>query len=485
MSGGNSFDIAGDTADDVADDTTDDVAGHGALPFRERRVIELWDVLPQRLELLFEGRLPGIGKSGPASPRRHRQEPIRFEIPLPTFEQVPVIETLWTIRLETSDKELLTRFSVDASISGSAFFDENATASAEDTSLHSTNSLSKFPHEFVKSFPPEFPQPGGGSVSLIQLNLAKLENLIRMVALLPPSTTLSHSDLRRWHSHWGKHWWEIKKETDALISTYQAIDFGDAARSATNNSQTGRPGAPDGILGRFPIDTSLKITPLPSPLSPGGTFSASPARSFSKSPQAPMIPEGSGALLPPVIAYLDSVDPTRQGRGLPGDARIFVAALQQLELSHRNVIENLGLTASDRRIRESVSFSTRPTAIWRMSHSEHDAFLFGGSPGSLKSLAIVSQPIPSRFFESVPFHYGIWAIVLLLASLTVADTPVRRLYRRFAHFWGISIGILLWAIFPRSVLGAILLALTFLAMLSSPWRKSERHEEKIVARWNG
>ncbi len=192
----------------------------------------------------------------------------------------------------------------------------------------------------------------------------------------------------------------------------------------------------------------------------------------------------------PVLAYVDMISPSRRMTAT-GAARFFGAALNQLDRSHRSVLENYGIVSADRQMQEGDHAATVPLAVWSKSHFEPEFCLYGLGRGTLTELSIQSHPAPRRLIDSVPFHYGIWALVLVLGAALTVRSPVRRFYRRFPHFVGIIIGLLLWTAHPNSGAGALVLLACLAAMLSSPWRKTSMTAERMSSppisspHWNG
>ncbi|MDR3108845.1 MAG: hypothetical protein LBU65_04040 [Planctomycetaceae bacterium] len=358
----------------------------------ERYAIELWNNLPQRIDVVFAGRV-----NVPLTLNRWSKEMTAVDIPLPMFEGITADETLWEMCFETSDS--LPSFAIAASSIPRLTKSSDVTA----TDL------------VVDKFKAE--RPYIDNVLLlqqIQVNFARLKNLLQSASQLVSSAEID-SDKRRCFVSWDRRWWELKKEIDSLLNSYQASGYNTPAVSP-----------------RIGVQSSVT----------------------------------------PIIDYISSLTPTHLSNAGQTESQMFTKKQKELDTLHDSIVETLGFESTDIDLHNSIRLSSHPSALWQASHFEDDARLFGVTGGTLISFTIQPQATQHNLIDSVPFHYGIWIILFSTAAMLSLNTPIRRIYRRFPYFCGTVTAVIVWLIVPDSWASFFILIMTFTSYIVSPWGRA-------------
>jgi hypothetical protein len=358
----------------------------------ERYAVELWNNLPQRIDVVFAGHA-----DVPLTMNRWRKDVAAVNILLPIFEGVTADETLWEMCFETSDS--FPHFAITTS-SVPRLIKISDVAGAD---------------LVADKFKAERPYIDHASLlQQIQIDFARLKNLLQSASQLVSSAEID-SDKRRCFVSWDRRWWELKKEIDSLLNSYNANGYNTLAVSP-----------------RIGIQSSAT----------------------------------------PIIDYVSSLAPTHLSNVGQSGLQMFAKKQKELDTLHDSIVETLGLESTDIDLHNSIRLSSHPSALWQASHFDDDARLFGVTGGTLISFTIQPQAAQYNLIDSVPFHYGIWIIIFSTAAMLSLNTPIRRIYRRFPYFCGTIIAVTIWLIIPDSWAAFFILLMTFTALLASPWGRA-------------
>ena len=123
--------------------------------------------------------------------------------------------------------------------------------------------------------------------------------------------------------------------------------------------------------------------------------------------------------------------------------------------------------------------SKQPTPIlnsqvyWQGRMSEEVQCLFGTEEGALGAIHLKSVPNTSGWLLQLSEHTWLWISFALLIPifvlLSVRWVYLSELWLQFPHFWGMTLGILIWVFMPESFLGPIIIVLTFLSFFRPSW----------------
>jgi hypothetical protein len=134
------------------------------------------------------------------------------------------------------------------------------------------------------------------------------------------------------------------------------------------------------------------------------------------------------------------------------------------------------------------SVPKQPTPIltsqvyWQGRFSEGIRCLFGTEEGALRSVRLTSVPSTGGWMQLLSKHMWLWISLALLIPifvlLSVRWVHVSELWLQFPHFWGMTLGVLLWVFVPESFLGLIIIVLTFVSLFRPSWA---RHRFRVYS----
>lgn len=154
--------------------------------------IELWpNSLPQRIDVVFTGSLDLESVKPESFFSRERNI---SKIPFPKLEAVLIEQTMWSIAKENKSVASQYRYSVDQFPRV-----KNADENDHENRFRQAESANELPEILYRQ-------------NMVRLDA--LSSLMQSVSL--PATNESTEEIKRWYSYWGKEWWELKNELDAL-----------------------------------------------------------------------------------------------------------------------------------------------------------------------------------------------------------------------------------------------------------------------------
>jgi len=123
--------------------------------------------------------------------------------------------------------------------------------------------------------------------------------------------------------------------------------------------------------------------------------------------------------------------------------------------------------------------SKQPTPIltsqvyWQGRASGEVQYLFGTEEGALRAIRLTSVPSTGDWLLQLSEHAWLWISLALLMPifvlLSVRWVHLTELWLQFPHFWGMSLGVLLWVFLPESFIGPIIIVLAFLSFFRPSW----------------
>ena len=185
------------------------VASKGTQLAERRWKINLWGGdYPQRIVIIFKGGVFTEMQDGvETSFNRFGDAGSVMNLQMPYLEGVEVRETLWTLSFETMGKEPLPRMSMTAV----------------------RESVEKEFHEDIDDLGICRPISGvAATATQVRLNLARLNNLLAVLELVPTSLSGKTSEVDRWGTHWIREWWSLKKmigfQLEELVDSAESND---------------------------------------------------------------------------------------------------------------------------------------------------------------------------------------------------------------------------------------------------------------------
>ena len=125
--------------------------------------------------------------------------------------------------------------------------------------------------------------------------------------------------------------------------------------------------------------------------------------------------------------------------------------------------------------------SKQPTPIltsqvyWQGRSSQEVQYLFGTEEGALRAVRLTSVPSTGGWLLQLSEHIWLWISLALLVPifvlLSVRWVYLTELWLQFPHFWGMSLGVLLWVFLPESFIGPIIIVLAFIAFFRPSWTR--------------
>jgi hypothetical protein len=120
---------------------------------------------------------------------------------------------------------------------------------------------------------------------------------------------------------------------------------------------------------------------------------------------------------------------------------------------------------------------------WQGRVSEKMQYLFGTEEGGLHAIHLTSQPDIGDWADWFSKHLwlGICLALLIpiLVLLSVRWVHLMELWLQFPHFWGMTLGVLLWALVPESFIGVIIITLTLISFLRPSWLRHRLMEKQF------
>jgi len=249
---------------------------------------------------------------------------------------------------------------------------------------------------------------GEAAFSLVGLNLIRKHNLLRILNSLPVPASVRKEEMQNWFAHWSEEWNTVVDKVDFQM-------------------------------------THLPLT--------------------------------SQNIKPKFI-----VRPTDLAAGREETTGVVRSSLETMSLKtgdalkvhkERSVQEKFGAAAD--------MVSTQPIPIlnshvyWQGRISSEMRYLFGAEEGALRAVRFTSLPEEApwthRFADHVWLWIGLMLLLPILVLLAVRWVHWMELWLQFPHFWGMIAGVLLWTFVPTSLIGLILIVLTFVSLFRPSWSR--------------
>jgi len=113
---------------------------------------------------------------------------------------------------------------------------------------------------------------------------------------------------------------------------------------------------------------------------------------------------------------------------------------------------------------------------WQGRSAQELQYLFGTEEGALRAIRLTSVPSTGDWFLQLSEHLWLWVSLALLIPifvlLSVRWVHWTELWLQFPHFWGMTLGVLLWTFLPESFLGPIIIALALLSFFRPSWNQN-------------
>jgi hypothetical protein len=167
-------------------------------------------------------------------------------------------------------------------------------------------------------------------------------------------------------------------------------------------------------------------------------------------------------------------------RAEPGTIRAFLDTMgtsTQAALrvgTQQSVLEKFGISL-DTAYRQPVPILTSQV-YWQGRISAEMQHLFGAEEGALRAIHLTSMPSEGKWTDWLSEQMWVAICLLLLVPivllLSVRWVYMMELWLQFPHFWGMTIGVLLWVFLPESFLGLAIIVLTFASFFRPSWRRN-------------
>ena len=145
---------------------------------------------------------------------------------------------------------------------------------------------------------------------------------------------------------------------------------------------------------------------------------------------------------------------------------------ESLRLNKEETVQEKFGTTMDLTVRHPVPILTSQV-YWQGRSSEEMQYLFGMEEGLLRGIRLASLPSTGSWILEQSEHVWLWGSLSLLIPifvlLSVRQVYLAELWLQFPHFWGMTLGFLLWVFVPESFIGPIIIALTFGAFFRPSW----------------
>ena len=190
------------------------------------------------------------------------------------------------------------------------------------------------------------------------------------------------------------------------------------------------------------------------------------------------IPSLSSRNIKPKLIFLPA-DSESTGAKSDGTIRSFWETMgagtqEALRVSkEQSVLEKFG-TVSEPASKQPSPVLNSPV-YWQGRMSEEMQYLFGAEGGMIQTIQLISQPNRSTWTDWFSEHAGLGiGLVLLLpifVLLSVRWVHLSELWLQFPHFWGMTLGVLLWTFLPESFIGLVIITLTFVSFFRPSWAR--------------
>ena len=112
---------------------------------------------------------------------------------------------------------------------------------------------------------------------------------------------------------------------------------------------------------------------------------------------------------------------------------------------------------------------------WQGRISDELQYLFGAEEGMIRTVYFTSKPDEKMWTDWFSDHAWIGINVVLLfpifVLLSVRWVHLMELWLQFPHFWGMTVGVLLWTFVPESFIGVIIIGLTLASLFRPSWTR--------------
>jgi hypothetical protein len=139
----------------------------------------------------------------------------------------------------------------------------------------------------------------------------------------------------------------------------------------------------------------------------------------------------------------------------------------------QSVREKLG-SAADTIPKQSVPI-LNSQVYWQGRISEEMQYLFGTEEGAIGAIRFISEPNEGGWTHRLSDYVWLWICFALLIPigvlLSVRWVHLMELWLQFPHFWGMTIGVLLWTFLPESLIGPIIIGLTIVSLFRPSWAR--------------
>ena len=112
---------------------------------------------------------------------------------------------------------------------------------------------------------------------------------------------------------------------------------------------------------------------------------------------------------------------------------------------------------------------------WQGRVTNEVQYLFGTEEGAIRAIRLTSVPSAGAWLPQFSGHPWLWISLALLIPvfvlLSVRWVYLSELWLQFPHFWGMTIGVLLWIFLAESFIGPIVIVLTFLSLFRPSWTR--------------
>ncbi len=434
ISGISSFDLRGDGADHCILTLPDEfelvriasggITSKGTSLSPGRWRVEIWpNHLPQKIEVIFQGRIPEASRriaptaeveiAFPTKETRDARaeqvlpfftspDPHSLTILLPQLESVPVVETVWTMTLENPERSGPVRYFVKQQSDGK-------TASLPEQSQGQEAVFAAWEKEAVSALSYREAIP-----ILLRIDLTRLSNMQKMMEASAGSLPSSRTDITRWYSYWGRNWWGLKKEMDSLANFLES---------------EGNKSCPNTV---FRSQSSL-----------------------------------SG----PLATLFGLIQTSEQN---------LKESRRSLQESYEKTVALFGLESQDREFAEAETLQTNAFTIFRMNQLENTSYLFGVSGENVETLQLVSFPKKAGPWDHATIRWSIAALLGMGLIFMVRGIHPRRLFRQYPFFVGTALAIVFWLVLAPGILGLVLLPLIWLAMIWPAWFRKRSRSLEII-----
>jgi len=137
----------------------------------------------------------------------------------------------------------------------------------------------------------------------------------------------------------------------------------------------------------------------------------------------------------------------------------------------QNVQEKFG-TVTDT-ISKQPSQVLNSQVYWQGRMSGEMQYLFGAEGGGVRTILLTSKPKKGTWTDWFSAHadlgVGFALLLPIFVLLSVRWVHLSELWLQFPHFWGMTLGVLLWTFLPESFIGLMIIVLTFVSLFRPSW----------------